>query len=100
MIISHEKFVARNLEACEALLSAWKSNSGHPTYYIQCPCASPCLCVSRHKRLVLDKCYYVGELDKLFIEQPFADDPGFNIQWFCESCGEEQCCGMPTEVPV
>ena len=100
MIISHEKFVARNLEACEALLSAWEAKSGHSTYYMQCPCATPCLCVSRNKKLVLDKCYYVGELDKIFIEQPFADNPGFTILWLCEVCGAEQCCGMPTNVPV
>ena len=81
MIISNEKLLSCNLEACDALLSSWEANSGSPTYYMLCPCSIDCPCVPHDKKLVLDKCYYVGELDKIFVEQPFADNPGFSVAW-------------------
>ena len=47
--------------------------------------------------MTLDNCLYVGELDKLFIEQPFVESHGFLVAWHCDVCKNELSCGMPVQ---
>ena len=99
-IISSEMINIRNLEARDAILISWNVKQGKSKYYIHCPCSITCPCVSEDRRLNLDKCLYVGELDKLFIEQPFVESHGFSVAWHCHTCMNELSCGMPIQVPV
>ena len=72
-------------------------NPGFDLYYLQCKCKIDCRCDSEDEvpRIHLDKCYYVGELDYIFLEY---NKNGLAVQWHCDCCLNELACGMPSDV--
>ena len=83
---------------CDYIIQVWEDKeSQKDTYAIQCLCQIDCFCMSEFEvpRIVLDRCLWVCELDRLFVEQPFCHPQGFDILWHCDVCTNEMCCGFP-----
>ena len=83
---------------CNYIIQAWEDKeSQKDTFAIQCLCEIDCYCMSAAEvpRIVLDRCLWVCELDKLFIEQPFYHSHGFDVLWHCDVCTNEMSCGFP-----
>ena len=87
----------RNTEAQEAILSSWSDRQGKEKYFIHCPCTRTCPCITEEQKVTLENCLFVGELDKLFVEQPFVRSHGFLVAWHCDVCKNELSCGMPVQ---
>ena len=96
-VLSHEQIVQRRQEAMVDILLAWQPMQGASSYTIQCPCGIDCDCSDTFDspRITLQKCLYVGELVFFIVEQPFLE-LGFHVSWYCNTCGDEMACGMPT----
>ena len=69
-------------------------------YGLMCPCDIDCLHMPFDEvpRIRLAGCYFAGELDFFFVNQPFLDILGFKVRWHCDECHEEIACGCPNEV--
>ena len=79
------------------ILSVWQSMQGAEWYATQCPCRPDCGCMPEHEvpRFLLSNCLYVGELDRIFVQQPFLATHNFRVRWHCDECGAEMACGFP-----
>ena len=71
-----------------------------PWYGLMCPCRIDCghMPLDEVPRLRVKACYFAGEFDYYFVEQPFVDLFGFKVRWHCDECHEEIACGCPTEI--
>ena len=71
-----------------------------PWYGLMCPCGIDCrhMPLDEVPRLRVKACYFAGEFDYYFVEQPFVDLFGFKVRWHCDECHEEIACGCPTEI--
>ena len=100
--LSPAEVEARRQAISENILGCWAATPGFDLYFILCPCLIDCQCVpvDESPRLVLNNCYYVGELDWFTIYQPFAEKYGFDVTWHCseEECRSELACGLPTHL--
>ena len=58
-----------------------------------------CGCMPHYEvpQIVLKDCMYVGELDYFVVKQPFKEQHGFRVSWFCDSCQSEMACGLPIQ---
>ena len=71
-------------------------------YALTCPCDVDChhMPLDEIPRLRIRDCYFPGELDFYFVEQPLLDTQGIKLRWYCNECLEEISCGYPDEVIV
>ena len=91
---------ARRAAARQDILSQWEQNQGYDWYALSCPCVGGQNFGCNHQpeeevpHIVLTNCLYVGELDALMVEDPFAEY-GFRVMWLCIECETEFACGIP-----
>ena len=69
-------------------------------YGLMCPCNIDChhMPLDEIPRLRVAACYFPGEMDYYFVEQPFLDTLGIKICWHCDECQEAIACGSPNEI--
>ena len=62
-----------------------------------CPCNLNCGHMPQEEipRIMLPECYYPGEYDFFFVQQPFFEAHKFKVRWHCDECHNELACGSP-----
>ena len=80
-----------------AILAYNAINPGHEFYALVCPCDINCGHMPEDEipRIMLAQCYYPGEYDYFFVEQPFFATHKFKVRWHCDECHAELACGTP-----
>ena len=80
-----------------AILAYTALYPGHEWYALVCPCDINCghMPPEEIPRIMLSGCYYPGEYDFFFVEQPFFETHKFKVRWHCDQCHNELCCGTP-----
>ena len=80
-----------------AILAFNAINPGHDYYAVVCPCNINCGHMPEDEipRIMLAQCYYPGEYDYFFVEQPFFPTHKFKVRWHCDECHAELACGTP-----
>ena len=88
---------ARFMNTCEYIIQEWQQLVQRLMYALQCSCEQDCYCMRLEDvpRIVIDKCLYIGELDRFYVEQPFCEQYGFSVIWHYDICEEEMECGFP-----
>ena len=71
-------------------------------YAMMCPCDIDCHHMPEEEvpRLRIPRCYYPGELDYFFVTQPFLQQYGFKLRWYCDECHAAMACGTPGPINV
>ena len=95
--LPHAEIEARHAAVKQDILSVWQEIQGPQWCVTQCPCQPDCFCMPAEEvpRIVMSNCLYVGELDRLFVQQPFLATHGFKVRWHCDTCESEMACGFP-----
>ena len=98
--LPRSEILARHQAVIMDIVSEWQKNPGWQEYMISCPCFHEPACdhgLSEDflPRIIIKNCLYIGELDKLFVEQPLLEQHGFKVTWICYECHTEYACGFP-----
>ena len=80
--LPRSEILARHQAVIMDIVSEWQKNPGWQEYMISCPCFHEPACHHALSedflpRIIIKNCLYVGELDKLFVEQPLLEQHGF-----------------------
>ena len=80
-----------------AILAYNALHPGHAFYALVCPCDLNCGHMPEEEipRIMLAQCYYPGEYDYFFVQQPFVETHKFKVRWHCDECHAELACGTP-----
>ena len=91
------EIAARRGAARSEILAGTAEYPGRKWYALMCPCNIDCGHKAPDKvpRIKLSRCFYPGELDYFFTQQPFWNGYKFKVRWHCDECHAELYCGMP-----
>ena len=100
IIPDHQIMQQRNVFSQE-ILGLWQEQEGKEMYAIMCPYGIDCECMSEEEipRLRVSSCHFPGELDYFVVVQPFQEQYGFRVTWYCLVCRGELSCGVPNIIP-
>merc|ERR1712121_236611 len=76
-----------------AILAYTALYPGYEWYALVCPCNIDCghMPPEEIPRIMLSGCYYPGEFDYFFVEQPFFETHKFKVRWHCDVSHNELC---------
>ena len=71
-------------------------------YGLMCPCNIDCnhMPLDEVPRIRVAACYFPGEMDYYFVDQPFLGTLGIKIRWHCDECHEPIACGDPHQIII